>query len=415
MGASRGTIVVGAAANPVGPTTTFARMPFPDEPDDDSGFIPPLPQDDRLWRHPSEMAGPNTPSVHRRRRSRSGILALLVLGALVTASGLAAIGIVATEGSDRRGTAFAIGPAAEQFSEEALAALAPALVQIAVDRADDVAVVTGLIIRPDGHVVTASDPLEGARAITVTTADGRAFNATVVGVDPSDDLAVIDIEGSGLPTPTFGDSGALAQGDTLYVVGRPGSERRSWIAQATFQSSGLRLDAPDGTSMHGMIGSAIETPPPTDATVLTTRRGEVVGLVVTRPVTTPRASATGSAPSTLGLPRAVNAFAHSISWTRHVAEEIIASGTVHHAWMGVMSTDAPEGGAAILSVASPGPAEAAGLSAGDRVITVDGGRVATSSDLIVALRRFRAGDTVQVGLVRDGLQRSVPVRLSDRT
>ena len=405
---------MGAAATPAGPTTTFARMPFPDEPDDDAGFIPPLPQDDRLWRHPSELAGSNTPTVRPRRRSnsRGGLLVLLIVAVLAT--GLAVVGIVTSGPSGTGGTQFAIGPAAERISEDTLRSLTRSVVQIAVDRDDDVAVVTGLIIRPDGHVVTASDPLVGARSITVVIADGRAFNATVVGLDEADDLAVIDIEGSGLPTPAFGDTTTLTEGDTLYVVGRMRSESRSWIAEATFRSSGLRLDAPDGTSMHGMIGSAVEAPPPTDATILTTKNGEVVGVVVTRPASA-RLVATASAPSTLSLPRAANAYAHSIGWTRHVADELIESGSLHHAWMGVMSIDATDGGASIQSVATGGPAESAGLKPGDRVVSVGDDRIGTSSDLIVSLRRHRAGETVRVGYVRDGAERSTSVRLSDRT
>ena len=410
-------IVVGAAANSVGPTTTFASMPFPDAPDNDAGFIPPLPQDDRLWRHPSELAGPHThpsPS-HRRRTSRTGVVAFVALGLILTATGLAAIGVLDTGTTSPHDTQFAIGPAAERFTDGALSSLAPSVVQIVVDRSTDSVTVTGLIIRSDGHVVTASDPLEGARSLTVTTADGRAFNATVVGVDAADDLAVIDIEGSSLPTPRFGDIESLAQGDTVFVVGRTNSDRRSWIASATFQTVGMRLDTDNGSSLHDMIGSAVEAQPPTDSAVLCTQTGEVIGLVTSRTSTTPRSIAFAAVPSTLMLPSTTNSFAHPIAWTRHVADDIIETGSVHHAWLGVMTTDAPEGGAQVASVGANSPAERAGLAPGDRITSLGELNLSTSSALVVALRHHNANDTVVIGYVRDGVSAKTKATLSDRT
>ena len=410
-------IVVGAAANSAGPTTTFAPMPFPDDPDDDAGFIPPLPQDDRLWRHPSEMAGPHTPpaSPRRRRTSRSGVAAFIVLGLIVTTTGLAAIATLTTDSDSRRTTPFAVGPAAAELPESALASVAPAVVQISIDRPSNTLVVTGLMIRADGHVLTTSDSLEGARSITVTTSDGRAFNAKVVGTDPADDLAVIDIEGAGLPTPTFGDVNAVAPGSTVFVIGRTTTDSRSWVSTATFQDVGLRLDASDGSSLHDMIGAAIATQPPTDSAVLCTQAGEVIGVLTSRSANTTRSTDFASVPSTLALPNTINSFAHSVAWARHVADDIIDTGTVHHAWLGVLTTDAPEGGAAIQSVTSKSPAESAGLRADDRIVSVSGHAIRNSSDLIVALRQYSANDKVTIDVVRTGQTVTKTATLSDRT
>jgi len=392
-------------------------MPFPDDPDNDAGFVPPLPQDDRLWRHPSEMAGPNPPSApsQRRRSSRTGLFAAIAIGIVVTTTGIAAVGILGSSNHSDQGTFFAIGPAADALPETALAALAPAVVQITIDRSANSFVVTGLIIRSDGHVITASDPLKGARSLTVTTADGRAFNATIVGTDPDDDLAVIDIEGSGLPTPSFGDIGSVAQGDTVFIVGRTDTDRRSWVTSGVFQSAGMRIDATDGSTLHDMIGSAIDVQPPTDSAVLCTWSGQVIGLVTSRAATATRSAASASVSSTLALPRATNSFAHSAAWTRHVADQIIDTGTVHHAWLGVMTTDAPDGGAAIESIVLGGPADRAGLIAGDHITSIGEQRLMTSSALVVALRNHHSNDNVTIGYVRDGVAASTLATLSDRT
>lgn len=408
---------MGAAANSAGPTTTFAPMPFPDDPDDEAGFIPPLPQDDRLWRHPSEMAGPKTPPAppHRRRTSRSGVAAFIVLGLIVTTTGLAAIATLTANSNSQRTTPFAVGPAASELPETALASIAPAVVQISIDRATNTSVVTGLMIRSDGHVLTTSDSLEGARSITVTTSDGRAFNAKVVGTDPADDLAVIDIEGAGLPTPTFGDANSVTQGSTVYVISRTTSDSRSWVATATFQAVGMRLDATDGSSLHDMIGAAISTQPPTASAVLCTQAGEVIGVLTSRVANTTRSAEFASAPSTLALPNSTNSFAHSVEWARHVADDLIDTGTVHHAWLGVLTTDSPEGGAFIQSVTSKSPAEKADLRPEDRVVSVSGHAIRTSSDLIVALRHYSANDKVTIDIVRNGQTVSKSATLSVRT
>lgn len=408
---------MGAAANSVGPTTTFASMPLPDDPDHDPGFVPPLPQDDRLWRHPSEMAGPNSSSApsRQRRSSRAGLLAAVGIGLIVTTAGLVGIGVFDSSSRTHQGTNVAIGPAAESLPEPALSSLAPAVVQITVDRPAGSLIVTGLIIRSDGHVVTASDPLEGARSLTVTNTDGRAYNAIVVGTDSADDLAVLHIDGTGLPTPTFGDVSSVSQGDTVFIVSRTERATRSWIASGVFQSKGMRLDAADGSTLHDMIGSAIDALPPTDSAVLCTGAGEVIGLMTSRAAATTRAAVSDAVPSTLALPSATNSFAHSVAWIRHVADNIIDTGTVHHAWLGVMTTDSTDGGAMIEAVSLDGPAATAGLLAGDRITSLGEGNLPSSSALVVALRNHSANDYVTIGYVRGGVSATTSAKLSDRT
>lgn len=408
---------MGAAVNSVGTTTTFGFMPFPDDPDDDSGFIPPLPQEDRLWRHPSEMSASSAPMVpaQRRRSPRSGLIAFLVLGVVTSVLTLAAV--TSSDSSDPaiRSSDFAIGPAADDAPEAALASTIPAIVQIMIDGPNSDAVATGLMIRADGHVITASDPLKNARSITVVMSDGRSFNAIVVGTDGADDLAVIDIEGSDLPTPKFGDIASIDEGAKVYVVGRTESDRRAWVAPATYQSSGLRMDTADGGSLHDMIGSTLDAQMPAISAVLCTTTGEVVGLITSRAPSVARISNFASTSSTLILPSAYTAFAHPISWMTRVADELIDSGAVHQAWLGVLTTDAAEGGAHIEAITPSSPASAAALDAGDRIVALNESTVRSSSDLVVALRHFLPGDRVRFTVVRGDATFVAQVRLSDRS
>jgi len=391
-------------------------MPFPDDPDNDAGFIPPLPQDDRLWRHPSEVDGPHSlASAHNRRSSRSGLTAFILLLVIAVGTGIAAFGTFHSSDATHDGTAIAGGPASHDLSDDVLASLSLAVVQITIDGPTAATMTTGLMIRPDGHVITASDPLRDARSITVTLFDGRSFNATVVGTDPSDDIGVIDIEASGLTTPLISDLSSIEQGETVYVIGHSETDRRSWVASAVFQSSGQRIDATDGTSMHDMIASSLETTPPTPSAVLCTRTGAVIGLLTSRTSTSYRTNAMISAPSTLTLPTAHIEFANSISWATQVADDIIATGVVHRAWLGIISTDAAGSGALIQSVSANSPAEGAGLASGDLITALGNIPVHNSSDLVVALRRFVANDSVNVEFKRSGAASSTTARLIDRT
>jgi len=115
------------------------------------------------------------------------------------------------------------------------------------------------------------------------------------------------------------------------------------------------------------------------------------------------------------LPNTTNSFAHSVAWARHVADDIIDTGTLHHAWLGVLTTDAPEGGAAIQSVTTKSPAESAGLRAEDRIVSISGHAIRNSSDLIVALRQYSANDKVIIDVVRTGQTVTKTATLSDRT
>lgn len=387
-----------------------------DDPEENAGFIPPLPKDDRLWRHPSEMTASQTfpPSPNPRRSSHTGLVAFLFVGFMATAIGVAALSFRGPSSTPLGGTQFSLGPDATAITEADLNALTSTLVQITIDGPSGLTVATGLIVRSDGYVITSADPIKGARSITVTVADGRAFNAAVVGNDTADDLAVIAIAATGLPTPRLGTLASVRDGDTAYVVSRAAGDTRVWISAARIQSSGLRLTTSDGSSLHDMTQSTLDTPPPSLSAVLCNQAGEVIGLLTSRTPTATSRSELPSAPSTLALQRVHVAYAHPVSWMSHVAENIIATGVVHNASLGVMAADAVEGGASIESVNPEGPAAIAGLDVGDRVTSLAGKPVRSSSELIVILRRFSANDTVTIECMRGETSMSVAVTLGDR-
>ena len=104
-----------------------------------------------------------------------------------------------------------------------------------------------------------------------------------------------------------------------------------------------------------------------------------------------------------------------MTWTNHVADDLINSGVVHHTWLGVMSSDATAGGASVESVIPNGPAARAGLTAGDRITSLGGRTISSSSDLLAALRHFSPEELVKITIVRGDRSTTATVTLSDRT
>ena len=167
--------------------------------------------------------------------------------------------------------------------------------------------------------------------------------------------------------------------------------------------------------MHGMIGSTLDSVPPTPSAVLCTSEGTVIGILTSRAAAIDRKMVLESAPSTLALPQAVNAFAHSMSWTTHVVDDLIEHGRVHYAWLGVMSTDAQDGGALVTSVVADGPADSAGIRENDVITALNDRPIKQTEDLLVALRLFSANDLVALSIVRGDQRLLLTAQLSDRT
>jgi S1-C subfamily serine protease len=285
------------------------------------------------------------------------------------------------------------------------------------------------VFRSDGHLLTTADAVEGATAVTVTVPDGSVLPATVVGVDETADLAVLDVDRDGMATAVLARVTELEAGDQAVAVEREPDASSPGIATGHVSALGLRVDTADGTSLHDMIQAALETAPDTAGAVLCSEEGAVLGLVTgRRPEGDPTASATSIAlagstttttPTALGM---ATLYATPIDYATQRADEIIATGTVRHTWLGVLGEDLPpaeaatlgRSGAVLTRVVPDGPAAAAGLEEGDVVLALDGVQVTSMSSLVVALRTHGDGDVVTLTFERDGAQRVATVTLTAR-
>ncbi|MBN9606468.1 MAG: trypsin-like peptidase domain-containing protein [Actinomycetales bacterium] len=325
---------------------------------------------------------------------------------------------------------------------------APSIVTVHVSSGQTSAIGSGVVIDDQGHILTNTHvaTLEGATndaTIEITDASGRIQQATIVGLDPIVDLAVLQVtDTSGMAPIEFADSSKVNVGDGAVVfgaaLGLPNSVSDGVISSAnrgiTIQSSavpdssstgdgsqdpgnvfdfwGFRNNAPDGSQPQTQTPSAsgsgtISVPVfQTDAAInqgnsggaLLDTDGKLIGIVV--------ALANGASSSSGSAGSAGVGFAIPSDVAQRVSSELIATGTATHGLLGatVSNATADDGyaGARIQEVVSGGAAEAAGLKAGDVLTSVDGVVVGDATDLTAWIRAHGAGEKVQIGFVRDG-------------
>jgi S1-C subfamily serine protease len=277
---------------------------------------------------------------------------------------------------------------------------------------------SGFIIQNDGLVLTNKHVVSDASAsYTVFTNDGKKYSATVLARDPVQDLAVLKIDATGLPTVILGDSNTLELGQTAIAIGNALGEYRNTVSVGVV--SGLsRTVTAQGGGMTEKIQNVIQTDaainPGNSGGPLLNLNGEVVGMN----------TAIVSGAQNIGFAIPINSAKGSIN-------SIKTSGKIITPYLGVryvMITGALgqqeklpiDHGAIIRSSGQspaviPGsPSEKAGIKSGDIVLQVDGVRVDDNNGLIDLIAQHGVGDTVNLRVYRDGKEIDVPIKLTER-
>ncbi|MBB3676004.1 S1C family serine protease [Modestobacter versicolor] len=249
---------------------------------------------------------------------------------------------------------------------------------------------TGMVLTSDGEVLTNNHVVEGATSITVTVlSTGVSYEATVVGTDPTDDVAVLQLsDASGLDT-VQADDDAVAVGDAVTAVGNAGGAAGTSAAAGTVTALDQSITATDESGqdaeqLTGLIEIAADVEAGDSGGPLYDAEGEVVGMDTA-------ASSTGG-----------QAYAIPIATALSIAEQItsgVDDETVHQgypAFLGVSVQSGATGGAAVAGVVAGGPADQAGLTAGDVVTAVGGSTVTAAEDVSAALAGLDPGDEVTV-------------------
>jgi len=269
---------------------------------------------------------------------------------------------------------------------------------------------SGVIISPDGYIITNNHVVDGATDIKVTMSDRRILPAKLIGTDPLTDLAVIKIEGSNFPNIPLGDSSQLRPGQTVLAFGNPFGYRFTVTRGIV---SALNRPNPDSGDAH-KPGQFIQTDaainPGNSGGPLVNVRGEVVG------INTFLISPSGSF-SGMG-------FAIPTQIVQPTVDSLIRYGKVSHSYIGVGITDVtPENskffdvkdanGAVITEVQPDSPGAKAGLKVGDVITELDGNKVTDAGQLQMEVGQKRPGSKIALEVMRDGRSLNLPVTLEE--
>ena len=254
---------------------------------------------------------------------------------------------------------------------------------------------SGVVIAPDGYVLTNSHVVQGAARLEVTLADGRAFPAQHVGVDPATDLAVVRIDASGLPAAELGDSDRLRAGLLVIAIGNPLGFQAT-VTAGVVSTLGRSLRSENGRPIEHVIQTDAALNPSNSGGPLVDSHGRVVGIN------------TAIIQGAQGI-----CFAVPVNTARWVAGLLIKEGRVRRAYLGITGENRPlhvrvarehglptPTGVGVVQVASDSPAAAAGIQPRDVIVRLDDAPMTTLDDIQRFLSRAPIGAAVRVGLLR---------------
>ncbi|MDI6783354.1 MAG: Do family serine endopeptidase [bacterium] len=274
---------------------------------------------------------------------------------------------------------------------------------------------SGVIVRENGYILTNNhmvkdlDPEKDK--ITVTLADGRKFTSVkAIGKDPKTDVAVIKVEGDNLPTAKLGDSSIVQVGQIVIAIGNPFGLAES-VTQGIVSALGRSIGLAD---YEDYIQTDASINPGNSGGPLVNLRGEVIGINA--------AISTGGAPQSAGI-----GFAIPINLAKKIMGDLIESGKVVRGWLGVQlnPTEIDEKMAkalglgdkkgALIANVFEGPAKEAGIESGDVIIEINGTAINSNTELRNLVAQAKVGDKVPVKLIRDGKEKTIIVKIAERT
>jgi len=270
---------------------------------------------------------------------------------------------------------------------------------------------SGVIVNPDGYILTNNHVVSGASDVEVYTPDQKQYKAKVVGTDPLTDVAVLKIEAAGLPTLTLGDSSTLKVGDVVFAIGQPfgiGETATMGIVSATGRGLGGAIER-----YEDFIQTDAAINPGNSGGALVDLRGDLVG------INTAILSGGGEEGGNEGV-----GFAIPINMAHNVMDQIVEHGKVIRGFLGVTIQQVqPEmakafglshgGGALIGDVTPNSPAAKAGLQRGDIILQLNGQPVNGSGELSVRIAQLAPGSVAHLQVFRKGQEKDLDVTLGE--
>jgi serine protease Do len=267
---------------------------------------------------------------------------------------------------------------------------------------------SGVILTPDGTIITNNHVIDGASDIKVQLSDKREFRAKLVGTDPKTDVAILKIDASGLPTLPLGDSTNLHVGDLVFAIGDPfgiGETATMGIVSATGRG-GLGIE-----NYEDFIQTDASINPGNSGGAMIDLHGNLVGINT--------AILSGGSGGNQGV-----GFAIPISMAKNVMDQILTHGKVVRGYLGIYIQDVDPkiakafglqqaGGALIGDVTPETPAARAGLKKGDVVLKLNGEPVDSRNELMLHISQMAPGTTVKLGVWHEGRMQDFTITLGE--
>ena len=267
---------------------------------------------------------------------------------------------------------------------------------------------SGVIVSPEGYILTNNHVVDGATDVRVTLSDKREFQARIVGTDPKTDVAVLKIDGGNLAPITIGDSSKVEVGDVALAIGDPfgvGQTVTKGIISATGRGNLGIEDYEDFLQTDAPIN------PGNSGGALVNDRGELVGINT--------AIITHGSGGSQGI-----GFAVPVNLARNVMSQILKNGKVTRAYLGILPQDVTPTmarafgqknakGVVVGDVTPSSPAQEAGVQRGDIILELNGKPVADSNQLRMTISMMQPATAVTLKLVRNGSPREMTVKLAE--
>jgi serine protease Do len=277
---------------------------------------------------------------------------------------------------------------------------------------------SGVIISTDGYIVTNNHVIAGADSVSVTLPGGKEVDAKIVGADEQTDLAVLKIEETGLTAAPIGDSNGMQVGQTVIAIGNPLGEELAGTVTMGILSARDRELIVDGYKFK-LFQTDAAINPGNSGGALVNMKGELVGINNLKSVS--------AGTDEYGMPISAEGigFAIPINDAMPVIQQLITNGYIPRPMLGIESSqeinartaqryNVPQG-ILLRALTQGGPAEKAGIQAGDILTEIGGTAVTTLADMNTALMQHNVGDTVKVKVWRNGSDMTLDVILEGRT
>jgi serine protease Do len=266
--------------------------------------------------------------------------------------------------------------------------------------ASDETLGSGVIVDPEGVIVTNYHVVAQADEIRVNLADSRTLPAALIGADAASDLAVLKIEAANLVAAAWGDSDDLEVGEMVWAIGNPFGLDRT-----------VTYGIVSGTGRRGVLDNPFQEFLQTDASVNPGNSGG--------PLVDVHGSIVGITTAIVGRDFRGIGFAIPSVTARRVTEEILANGHVERGYVGILLRSLSPGrdalsGAVVVKVEPSSPAALAGLTEGDVIVGYEGQVIADPALLVLLLTRAPVGTVVRLDVLRDGKTAQFPIRIGRR-